>query len=84
MADYKVQIEGFTAEELCSFEKTKENGTANIVLGAKEESEVSAQAYATTVTCGRWGHQFIVYVNGPGVYWTVCPYCGNGSWTRIY
>ncbi len=86
MAGYKVKNDGFSADEIASFEALQKEGKVNVILGKKadEACEVEAQGYYVSVTCGAWGHGFAVWVPGPGVYWTVCPYCGHGGWTTVY
>ena len=86
MAELKVKVGNYSEAELKSFEEMQKAGTAKVVLGVKEneKSEVEAQGYLVSFTCGPWGHTFYVRVSGPGVYWTVCPYCGHGGWTTVY
>lgn len=79
----KVKTE-HTADEIASFEAARAKGEVKVVLGVKEIPDVQAQGYYTTIVCGMFGHQFLVWVPCPGVYWTVCPYCGNGGWTTVY
>lgn len=79
----KVKTE-HTPDEIAAFEAAREKGEVKVVMGVKEEPDVQAQGYYTGITCGRFGHHFSVWVPGPGVYWTVCPFCGNGSWTTVF
>lgn len=83
MSQCKIQVDGFSEEELRLFEQMKIDGKVNVVHGVKEEAEVSGQSYPATVTCARNNHSFVIYINGPGLFWTVCPYCGTGGWARL-